>query len=321
VTVTFAAVGSSVPVTSSSFSLTPSAAGDFVLAQMNTDSATDYPAAMSSSNVAWAVLAGPVLCPADSFYSTVFIGRVTSATAATVTVSYNAGSPGVLGHVHEYSATAGFAAVTLDGYAVTGSAAGTAYPSLIPGHGAGELYYCWAYNDGTASAGATSGYTYYADPSGNGACWNTSCTTGTQTPAWADSNKRDGIAVLLYEASAPPYTLRTPPGLASPMAWQYQARPTAAPLLVTQADTGTGTDSATAGTEVPGGDTGTGADTGAPVVEAADTGTGADSTAITATVPGADTGTGTDSGVGRPLMRVRWSAADKLSKTGGTMHP
>ena len=68
----------------------------------------------------------------------------------------------------------------------------------------GNCTICYAYNDGAASAGSTSGYTYYADPNGNGACWNPACTTSAQAPAWADSDFRDGIAVLLYEAPASP---------------------------------------------------------------------------------------------------------------------
>ena len=201
---TFAAVGSAVPFTSSTFTLAPSSVGDFILAEVVTLSSSDWAASLSSSNVTWTVLAAPALCPADSFYATVFIGKVTAASSATVTVGFNTGTPTVRGNAMEYSTTAGYSAVTLDSSAVTGAGAGTGYPSLTPGHGAGELYYCYAYNDGNASAGSTSGYTYYVDGNGNGACWNPACTTSAQAPVWADSDNRDGIAVLLYEAVAPP---------------------------------------------------------------------------------------------------------------------
>jgi hypothetical protein len=143
-------------------------------------------------------------------------------------------------------------------------------------------------------------------------------------------------------AAAAPYSLLIPPSPFSPMSWQHQARPSSAPLLVTQAETGTGTDAATAGIPVGDSDAGSGTDIGLREFSGADTGAGAEAASVTATVPGADTGSGADTGTAivpvaasdagagaeglagvtvRPLLRARWNAPGKVSLSGGTMRP
>lgn len=122
-------------------------------------------------------------------------------------------------------------------------------------------------------------------------------------------------------AAPPPAAPLVPPGFASPMAWQRQARPSEAPPEVPSQDTGTGADTATV--TVSDTDAGTGIDsggtagrsfplippgfaspmafqhqawpTGAPLeAQSADTGSGADSGTVTADVGDTDTGTGAD---------------------------
>ena len=111
---------------------------------------------------------------------------------------------------------------------------------------------------------------------------------------------------------------------------------------VTGADTGAGADAAAAVPGTTGYDTGSGTDSGlvtGATVTAADTGTGAGASAITATLPAAadsgagadvavvgiisgDTGTGADLAAQAPYVAppvALWRAADKLSKSGGTM--
>lgn len=201
---TFAAVGSSVTDGGSSFNLTPAAVGDLIIVITVCASTTVKATGLSSSNVTWSVLAGPSQAPQNSFWVTAFIGKVTSASLASVTVSYSGSAPATFNNLHEFSTTHGFALVALDASGLTGSGATTAYPTLTPTQGAGELYYGYAYNNAAASAGSTSGYSYFVDTSSNGACWNPACANSAQTPTWADTSSRDGMAVLLYEQPIPP---------------------------------------------------------------------------------------------------------------------
>ena len=228
----------------------------------------------------------------------------------------------------------------------TVNAAGTAYPSITPGHGAGELYFGYALNSGSASSGSTSGYTYNPNVDGinDGLCFNPSCTSATQAPAWADSNTKSGIAVLLYEAGQSPGALLVPPSPFTPMNFRRRAVPSTAPPLVTAPEAGLGADTASVAASVSDTDTGSGAEAASAHLGAsdADTGHGADTgTVASASISGAETGSGADTGGAvvnvsgadtgsgaegssvsvRPLLLVRWNAPDKISRSGGTIHP
>lgn len=132
------------------------------------------------------------------------------------------------------------------------------------------------------------------------------------------------IISLKLAAGAAPVPLLIPPGFTSPMAFQRRTVPVAPPFTVPSGDSGTGTDTATAG-PLPGtgqvlippgpftpmgfqhrpawqpqalplresSDTGAGADTATVTVSGADAGTGADAGQISQE---ADTGTGTEAG-------------------------
>lgn len=219
---TFAAVGSPIASNTSTFTLVPVTVGDFIIIEALQLDATNYVNALSSSNVTWSILVAPQVVD-SAVYSTVFIGQVTSTSSATVTVTVNTGSVSVRLAGHEYSATAGYGAVTLD---TSGQMFGTggAFASLTPGHGSGELYFGYAYNSGTAVAGTTAGFTYYVDPSSNGACWDVSCGNGAQQPTWTDTTDTIyGVSVLLYES---PLTYRATPAYgsaASPMSITKQS--------------------------------------------------------------------------------------------------
>jgi hypothetical protein len=199
---TFAAVGSSFAQTSTSWSLTPAGVGNFILVEVISETAADWATALSSSNVTWSVLVAPTTVGAD--VSTVFIGQVTAASAATVTVTLNTGTPTLRIAGQEFSTSAGYSSVSLDtsGTATTST---LTYPSLTPTHGSGELYFGYAVNAGTAVAGSTSGYTYYVDANGNGLCFDASCTSSAQAPVWGGSAAViDGISVLLSESGPAP---------------------------------------------------------------------------------------------------------------------
>lgn len=202
---TFSAVGSLHSSTSASFSLTPSAVGDFilvgVLAGFPTGSSASFATALSSSNVTWSVLVAHTAFTASTGAETVFIGRVTSTSAATVTTTFNSGSPQVRTAWQEFSNTGGFSAVTLDASGTVDVGSAGHFPSITPGHGAGELYWGYLWDNGTGTAGSTSGYTYQFDANGNPMAYNASCGSGAQAPNIGDTaDGVSGIAVLLYEA-------------------------------------------------------------------------------------------------------------------------
>lgn len=199
----FTAVGSSFPASLSgkTFSLTPHAAGDFILLEVASESAADFATALSSSNVTWTVLvAHTSLGGTFSITSTVFLGHVTSTGTATVTITFNAGSPTYTCCGQEFSNTLGFSALTLDASGTIALASNGKFPSVTPGHGSGDLYWGYVFDTNTGVAGSTSGYTYELDPGTNILAYNTSCANSAQQPNIGDANGTYGIAVMLYEA-------------------------------------------------------------------------------------------------------------------------
>ena len=194
----FAAVGQAFSATSTAFSVTPAAVGDFILCEVISETAADYATALSSSNVTWSVLVAHTTL--GSFASTVFIGQVTSTSTATVTVTLSGGTPTLRITGQEFSASGGYSAVQLDKSGTV--SAGTAFPSLTPAHGAGELYWGFLTATSPASAGTTSGYTYALDGNGDPMTYNADCGTGAQAPAVGGSGTVTGIAVLLYQGAA-----------------------------------------------------------------------------------------------------------------------
>jgi hypothetical protein len=203
--VTFAGVGTIGSATAKTFTLTPGAVNHFIILSVWSETAADYATAASSSNInsggGWTVLAPHTAFTANSGAETVFIGKVTAASAATVTVT-TAGSPTVRIGWQEYSTTAGYASVTLDTSATIDVSSGATCPTCNPSKGAGELYHCFLFDNGTGTSGSTSGYTYQFDGNGNPLVYNAACTSSSQHPALGDTGDgTSGIAVLLYEAA------------------------------------------------------------------------------------------------------------------------
>lgn len=195
---TFAAVGSLIQFQNvGSFSLTPGGIGDLILVEAV--SQTAYVTGLSSSNVTWTQMGSNFTGTAAgaSLFCNVWAGKVTSTSAQTVTISGgNSLHQDIIGF--EYSSTIGGWALDVQGNL---DAATNAYPSLTPGHGAGELYFGFSVNSGSAVAGTTSGYVYAIDGASNGLCYDVNCTSSTQSPTWgaADNAGKTGIAVLVYE--------------------------------------------------------------------------------------------------------------------------
>lgn len=188
----FAAVGSAFHATATTFTLVPSATGNLVLCEVISETSADYATALSSSNVTWSVLVAHQVI--GSYASTVFMGEVTAASSATVTVTLSAGAPTLRIAGHEFSCSTGFASVALDTSGAVNAAA--AFPSLTPA-AAGELYWGFAVASSTATAGTTSGYSYAIDGNGDPSAWNPGCTSSAQAPNAGGSGTLKGVAVLL----------------------------------------------------------------------------------------------------------------------------
>jgi hypothetical protein len=198
--VTFAAAGSLIKsVSTSAFSLTPSGVGDLIIIEIITYDTTVITASgLSSSNVTWTLLGSPVTGSVNAGTAQVFAGNVTSATPATVTITWSGGTPSA--HVNtcgqEFSTTTG--AWTLDTQGYIDSAGTAVWASLTPA-AAGELYFGYALDATAATAGSTPGYTYQNDNNGNGIAYDPACTSSAQAPAWGDSMQNFGIMVLVSE--------------------------------------------------------------------------------------------------------------------------
>lgn len=240
----FAGAGSFISAAASSFTLTPSGTGHVIVlfVASNGSAAT----ALSSSNVTWSVLVAGTAVGSEQF--TVFKGVVTTASAATVTVTVS-GSPTLRIGGHEYSTTAGAASVALY-TSGTLNATGTGWPSLTAL--AGQLYAGFEFNSGTAVSGSTSGYTYGADANGNGIAFNPGTGAGATSPVWGDSDARSVMAVLLLEAvplpaaaqvtaAGHPLALPAPvPAAAQVTAAGYALKPPGIPLPAAAAVTSAG---------------------------------------------------------------------------------
>jgi hypothetical protein len=188
--------------TAKTFTLTPHAVGDFILLWVISETTADYASAVSSSNVNsgadWTVLVAHHTFTNNTVAQTVFIGQVTSTSGATVTVT-TAGSPVIRVAWQEFTTTAGYASVTLDAPGTTDTATGGTMPPVTPTK-LHDLYCGYVYDNGSALAGSTSGYTYTVDAEFNTFAYNTSCANSTQTPNIGDGNGTSGIGVMLYEA-------------------------------------------------------------------------------------------------------------------------
>lgn len=198
---TFAAVGSAVFQSSSSWSLTPHTVNDFILAEViNASNSTVFCTGLSSSNITWIQLLPVYTGVSVPGTCTVFLGLVTSASAATVTVTWSGTAPAAIRiGGQEFSSTAGNWALDIQGHIDTSGSSST-WASLTP-HGAGELYFGYCLDSGTASAGSTSGYTYDVDAHGNGMAFNPACASAAQAPAWADAGQELGVMILVREVA------------------------------------------------------------------------------------------------------------------------
>jgi len=196
----FAAAGSLIQGTATSFAMTTVTAGDFVLLEIVVSSSnTVYCTAVSGGGCNWTQTGSVYFGVSHNMTAAIFTGRVTAAGSATVTLSFSGSTPTFFAAGQEFSSATG--AWVLDQQGNLDGVAGSTWPSLTPA-ASGELYFGYAYDTGTAVAGATSGYTYDVDAHTNGLAFNPACTASAQAPVWGDSGQLFGSMILLREMEA-----------------------------------------------------------------------------------------------------------------------
>lgn len=199
----WSAVGGIIHATTSTFSLTPGGAGDLILLEVTTGNATSSCTGVSSSNVTWIQVGTTFTGSGNPNAASVFAGTVTSTSTQTVTLSFSGAPSTIRADGQEFSSTAGSWAIDgSQGNLDTGAT--NTWVSLTPS-ASGALYWGYAFDSGTATAGSTPGYVYVPDANGNGMAYNLSCASGVATaPVWGDSGFAFGIMVLMKETGTIP---------------------------------------------------------------------------------------------------------------------
>jgi hypothetical protein len=195
----FSAVGSPIPCSGTTFTISPQAVGDLVLMEITIFTSTSFAVGISGGGCTWQQITD-ITSISAGYSSTVFAGRVTSTgTNLTATVTFQgAATLNIRGSGQEFRTTLGGWA--LDQRAALNGANTNTFPSLTP-QGAGELYFSYALNNSSPIAGSTPGYVYGQDSHGNTWLYNANCTSAAQAPVTGDSGNFAGIAVLVRETA------------------------------------------------------------------------------------------------------------------------
>lgn len=213
---TFAPVSTGFTLDNSSASLTTHSGSSFVVAVFLTKLArTPVVSNVSSTNCTWTQLVAPVTGVNSNTAGSIWIGKVTAVSTATVTVTWTGTTPTTWqADGHEFSSTVGSWSLDKSG-SIDITTSNTAYASLTPA-ASGELYFGSHFDNSGAVAGATTGYTYTLDSHGNGYAFDAACTASAQAPTWGDATVQFGLMALIQESapatatqtSRPVYTLR-----------------------------------------------------------------------------------------------------------------
>jgi hypothetical protein len=195
------AVGALGSATANGFTLTPKQAGDFILLWVTSETSADFATAISNSgNVTWSVLVAHTAFPNNAVVQTVFFGVVNSTAGQAQTITFNTGSPVIRVAWQEFFAAAGTGSLALDASGTTDTLASGTMPPVTPTR-TGDLYAGYVFDNGTGSAGSTSGYTYQLDANTNQYAYRLSVPgTSTQTPNIGDANGTSGIGVLIFNS-------------------------------------------------------------------------------------------------------------------------
>lgn len=233
---TFTAVGSlqnaenAVTSTSTTFSLTTTTVGDFILAQFCCN--TSYASVVTSTRCTWTQLAPVTGAQAftfsSPFNSNIWIGQVNSTGTDTVSVTFNASMGGANCRFDAQEFHSSVGGVYLDTFGVLNNPSGTnTWPTLTPS-GTGELYWGWSEDSGSAVSGSTSGFVYTIDSHSNGAGYCLSVSSA-YTPVWGDSGQVAGLMALLREPTSLTVTATQGGGAAPGMLLRVKVLTGAAP--------------------------------------------------------------------------------------------
>ena len=188
-------------------SVTNVATGNLVIVEViNSTNSTVWATALSGGGATWTQAGVKFSGTANARSAAIFLGTVTATGSGTVTPTWSGTAPGSYAIASaEFHSSAGSWAFDIQGNLDT-TASNQNFPSLTPGVGAGELYFGFCTDGGSAVAGSTSGYVYNANVDGNddGAAYNLNCGAGATFPAWGDTSQRFGIAILVAESGGAP---------------------------------------------------------------------------------------------------------------------
>jgi len=198
---TWTASGTIISTTSSSLTVNPAATGNLVLAEVISLSATVYATSISGGNCTWTQVGSRLTDSGETISAVLFAGKATSTGSASASISWSGATPGIIRIAgQQFHSSAG--AWALDGSQgnLDNFGSNSNWPTLTPSS-AGELYFGYVFNESSATAGATSGFTYQTDPDANGLGYALSVSSA-YTPVWGDTGENFGICVLMQETGA-----------------------------------------------------------------------------------------------------------------------
>ena len=198
---TFTPVGSmQFPDTGQSVGMSTVNTGDLLVCQVVSTDRTNWCTGLSGASVTWTQVTTVVQGVTENFSAVGFFGVVnTPVTNQNLTPSWQLGTaPTFHTRIREFTVSTG--QWFLDTFGSIDSAGTASWASLTPA-AAGELYWGWAGNSGTASPGTTSGFTYELDLDGDGAAFNPACGSGAVQAVWADFRSTSSAWMMLVSAA------------------------------------------------------------------------------------------------------------------------
>jgi hypothetical protein len=187
----FSAVGSPIDANSTTFSVSPVSVSNFILVIVLDTFGTANPTGITGGNCTWTQLgsgfSGNVYM---NWAGAIFVGTPQATGSATATVVWNGTPANTRGDGMEFSSTHGWALDTQGFIDSTGT-----------NTWAGELYFGYCWDSGSASAGSTPGFNYFPDSRGNGVGYNVNCTAAAQAPVWGDAGFTSGMMILIKDAA------------------------------------------------------------------------------------------------------------------------
>jgi hypothetical protein len=194
-------------------SVSPTAVGDLLVLVSGINTSGITVSSVSGGGVSsWARAAGPFqMTTAATRNLEIWFGRITTAGAATVTITPSASISGIRSDLiaQQFHSPSGVSAVwAVDagqggGQNNTGSSTSIAFPTLTPS--TNDLYFGYGVT-GTSTSGATAGYTYQTDPNSNPIIYNGGV-LAPQSPTVTQTSSNSGSIAVLFRDTAPDFTV------------------------------------------------------------------------------------------------------------------